>query len=672
MINKFTFGKPFNTEAVVFLPQDSRTFTDDSKNFPKGKISIDSSATQNSNGSKKSFELEIQLTQKTMIFGLGQNMGGINKRGKIYNCWCTDEFSHTEEKTSLYGAHPFIILYEPDTKDAYGLFFDYPGLLQIDAGFTSHNILKVTAQEPHIALYYIEGNSLSHISHQFRTMIGKSYVPPEWALGYMQSRWGYGSEADLYRVYDNYKKAGIPLDALFLDIDYMDSFRDFSVNKNNFTDFAKTVADFKKKHIHIVPIIDAGIKVENADPDKEGLEKDFFCKKADGTPFAAGVWPGLSHFTDFLNPKARTWFGSLYKTLTDAGIDGFWNDMNEPALFYSEDGLKAAHNKIRKLIDNSNPGVYDTWELKDTVLSVQNSMEDYKSFFHKVPLENAGGLAENVENGVATVNHAKVHNLYGYNMTRAASEFFTQNVKDPVLLFSRASYIGAHRYGGIWTGDNAAWWAHIEVLLHQLPGLNMCGFLYTGCDIGGFGCNTTRELLLRFLGIGIWTPLMRNHSALGTREQECYQFEDSEDFRGLISLRYRLLPYLYEQLKTASEKGSMYFKPLAFDFADDEIALRIEDQLLLGDDLMIAPVYTQNATGRHVYLPENMKMVRCTLGYGLDKGTPQIQELSKGSHYIKYAPNEVVFFLRGGRSIWVVDSAQTSAELDIKTKQFWK
>ena len=116
----------------------------------------------------------------------------------------------------------------------------------------------------------------------------------------------------------------------------------------------------------------------------------------------------------------------------------------------------------------------------------------------------------------------------------------------------------------------------------------------------------------------------------------------------------------------------MYFKPLAFDFADDEIALRIEDQLLLGDDLMIAPVYTQNATGRHVYLPENMKMVRCTLGYGLDKGTPQIQELSKGSHYIKYAPNEVVFFLRGGRSIWVVDSAQTSAELDIKTKQFWK
>ena len=524
MISKYIFGKPFNTESVVWLPSEAKIFVDDASSFKYAQISVNK---------KDGFSFKMHVSSKTMIFGLGQSMGGIDKRGRIYNCWCTDEFSHTEEKTSLYGAHNFMVFYEPDSKNAFGLFFDYPGLIQIDAGFSSFDTVSVKIEDVHLNMYCIEGNSLLDITNQFRKMIGASYVPPLWSLGFMQSRWGYGSEEDLKKVYKNYKEKNIPLDAIFLDIDYMDGFRDFSINKENFVDFSKTVSDFKKKNVHIVPIIDAGIKVEDAvsdSPDSEGVQKDYFCKKADGSLFAAGVWPGLSHFTDFLNPAARKWFGTLYKKLTDMGIDGFWNDMNEPALFYSEDGLKNAYKEILSVIDNKNPEVYDTWKLKDAVLGVQNSMEDYKSFYHKVPADIAGGLAENVKDGVAQVQHSKVHNIYGYNMTRAASEFFTQNCKNDVLIFSRASYIGAHRYGGIWTGDNASWWNHIELLIHQLPGLNMCGFLYTGCDLGGFGGNTSRELLLRFLGVGIWTPLMRNHSALGTREQECYQFENTEDF----------------------------------------------------------------------------------------------------------------------------------------------
>lgn len=663
MIKKYVFGKPFDTEAVSALPQNAEIVLNDAKSFPKGTIFIEEN---------KSFDFKLQLSEKTMIFGLGQSMGGINKRGRVYDSWCTDEFSHTEDKTALYGAHNFMLIYEPDTKDMFGLFFDYPGHLKIDAAFSKFDELLVSVKDTNLNVYYIEEKSFFDIVHQFRIMIGKSYVPPVWSLGYMQSRWGYGSEVDLERVYSKYKEAGIPLDAIFLDIDYMDEFRDFSIKKDNFKDFAQTVSSFKKRNIHIVPIIDAGIKVEDKEPDIEGVQKGYFCKKADGSLFAAGVWPGLSHFADFLNPQARAWFGSLYKKLTDAGIDGFWNDMNEPALFYSEDGLKAAYEKIRGLIDNKNPGVYDTWDLKNAVLGIQNSTDDYNSFYHRVPAEKAGAFAESVQDGVATVCHGKVHNLYGYNMTRSASEFFTQNVKEPVLLFSRASYIGAHRYGGIWTGDNASWWNHIELLIHQLPGLNMCGFLYIGCDLGGFGGHTSRELLLRFLGIGIWTPLMRNHSALGCREQECYQFEKTDDFRGIISFRYRILPYLYEKLKDTSENSSLFFKPLAFDFSDDEIALQTEDQLLLGDDLMIAPVYKPNATGRSVYLPENMKMVRCSAGNGLDKGEPEIVELSKGTHFVKYNQNEVVFFLRKGKSIWVVNPAQNSAELDISTKKIWK
>lgn len=661
MISKFTFGKPFNTEAVVSLPSDVKSFTDKPELFPEGKILLN-----------KGFTYTLKLSQETMIFGLGENMGGMNKRGRIYDSWCTDDPNHTEEKRSLYGAHNFFVIYEPSTEKAFGLFFDYPGLLHIDAANTSFDTLLVTAEEPHLDIYYIEEKSLSDVVKQFRGLIGKSYMPPFWAMGYMQSRWGYGTEADLFRVHENYKKQGIPLDAIFLDIDYMDGFRDFSVNKDNFKDLAKIVSDLKKKNLHIVPIIDAGIKVEDADPDTEGCQNGYFCKKADGKEFAAGVWPGLSHFTDYLNPDARAWFGSKYKCLTDAGIDGFWNDMNEPALFYSEDGYKAAISKAKDMLNNENPNVYETWQLKDLVCNLQNNMNDYKSFYHRVPQEIAGGLADKVEDNLAVVNHYKVHNLYGYNMTRAASEYFTKNVNREMLLFSRASYIGAHRYGGIWTGDNASWWSHIELLIHQLPGLNMCGFLYTGCDLGGFGCNTNRELLLRFLGIGIWTPLMRNHSALGTREQECYQFENTEDFRGLVSFRYRILPYLYEQFKKCREENTMFFKPLAFEFPKDEIALRVEDQLLLGDDLMIAPIYKQNATGRTAYLPEEMKMVCCKLGAGLDKGQPEITTLSAGTHYIKCAPNEVVFFIRKDRSISVVDAAQTTAEINMKTMQNWK
>ena len=425
MVKKFVFGKPFDTESVVALPRDSEIFENSDEKFHTGKISLEDG-----------FLFEYKLLDSDRVFGLGETTGGIDKRGKLYESWCSDDPCHTEEKKSLYGAHNFVVVWSPSQKKAFGLYFDYPGKLSFDIGYTKTDTFYVRAEFPHIAVYLIEADSgdknqiLSVIS-QFRKMIGKSYVPPVWAFGFMQSRWGYGAESDLVTVYDNYKKNGIPLDAIFLDIDYMIGFRDFTINSQNFKDFKKTVNDFKEKNIHIVPIIDAGIKVdENFAVDKEGIERDFFCKKSDGKPFAAGVWPGLSHFTDFLNPKAREWFGSQYKVLLDSGIDGFWNDMNEPALFYSEDGLKAAYEKISSAITNKNPDVYTVWGVKDAVLGLSNSMEDYKSFYHRVPEKIAGAFGENGSDcdGSVLVRHDKVHNLYGYNMTRAAAEYFENNM----------------------------------------------------------------------------------------------------------------------------------------------------------------------------------------------------------------------------------------------------
>ena len=378
----------------------------------------------------------------------------------------------------------------------------------------------------------------------------------------------------------------------------------------------------------------------------EGKEKGYFCKRADGTDFEGTVWPGWSHFPDVLNPEARAWFGSQYKALTDCGIEGFWNDMNEPAIFYSREGL--AERLDHPPVPHED-GTIDHFGQAIGWLNLSNAPEDYARFYHKVD----GKM----------VRHDQVHNLYGYNMTRAASEGLASIAPGKrFLLFSRSSCIGMHRYGGVWTGDNHSWWSHLLLNLKMLPSLNMCGFLYVGADLGGFNADTSRDLLLRWLALGVFTPLMRNHSGSDTRRQEFYQFEGPEDFRSVIETRYRLIPYLYSEYMKAALNGDMLFKPLAFVYPEDEIALQTEDQLMLGNEVMIAPVYTQNATGRMVYLPEEMLFVK----FGPEGRITQ-EVLPAGTHFVKVALNEVPLFIRKGACIPVADPAQTVADIDPAT-----
>ena len=347
-----------------------------------------------------------------------------------------------------------------------------------------------------------------------------------------------------------------------------------------------------------------------------------------------------------LNPEARAWFGSQYKALTDCGIEGFWNDMNEPAIFYSREGL--AERLDHPPVPHED-GTIDHFGQAIGWLNLSNAPEDYARFYHKVD----GKM----------VRHDQVHNLYGYNMTRAASEGLASIAPGKrFLLFSRSSCIGMHRYGGVWTGDNHSWWSHLLLNLKMLPSLNMCGFLYVGADLGGFNADTSRDLLLRWLALGVFTPLMRNHSGSDTRRQEFYQFEGPEDFRSVIETRYRLIPYLYSEYMKAALNGDMLFKPLAFVYPEDEIALQTEDQLMLGNEVMIAPVYTQNATGRMVYLPEEMLFVK----FGPEGRITQ-EVLPAGTHFVKVALNEVPLFIRKGACIPVADPAQTVAGIDPAT-----
>ena len=610
MVKKFLYGNPIETYAVtedIELSKDPIQYFNE-LTLGDGEILF-----------------TYQMNNDDIVYGLGEANRGINKRGYIYESFCTDDPNHTEEKRSLYGAHNFIVI---SGMISVGIFIDCAAKVTFDIGYTEQDTLKISPSVPDFTVYVIEGKDAYDIVKQFRKMIGRSYIAPRWAFGFQQSRWSYMNEDEIREVVRKYRENGIPLDAIYLDIDYMEGYKDFTVSDERFPNFKEFVEEMREQGIRLVPIIDAGVKIEDGyDVYEEGVENNYFCKREDGSDFVAGVWPGRTHFPDFLNKDAREWFGSKYKVLLDDGIEGFWNDMNEPAMFYTDEGINEVKEYI-KTVDLTNPDSDAIFKFKDKVNGLANRMEDYCGFYHNVD----GKM----------IRHDKVHNLFGYNMTRSAGEAFDKlEPNKRILMFSRSSYIGMHRYGGIWTGDNQSWWSHLLLNIKMMPSLNMCGFLYTGADLGGFGSNCTRDLMLRWLAFGIFTPLMRNHSALGTRRQECYNFGDTEDFKNILSIRYSLIPYLYSEYMKACLNDDMMIKPLSFEYPSDDFARGVEDQLIIGESIMIAPVYEQNARGRYVYLPEDMLLVTFK-----SSSQRKYQILKKGSHFISVALNEVPVFIR--------------------------
>ena len=634
MIQRFSFGHPFPTQSVVLsLPAESG---------PIPFLTPDGSGWQ------------LTLSEQAAVYGLGEMPRGINKRGWHYIANNTDESRHSEDKLSFYGAHNFLLVRDGST--CFGLFVDFPGKVYYDIGYSRHDLLSFHTETPDYDLYLLSGGNENAICKEFRTLIGRSYIPPRWAFGLAQSRWGYKTEEDVREVARQYKEHDLPLDMICMDIEYMQDYADFTVNKERFPDLTKLSADLKAQGIRLVPIIDAGVRVDPNDSTcTEGLEKGYFCKKADGTPFVAAVWPGKAYFADFLRTEVREWFCHKYKALTDCGIEGFWNDMNEPSLFYSPERLRAFLDDMAALREKDNIEQEEFFpRVVGGAMGLMNSPADYASFYHE-----ADGRK---------VRHDQVHNLYGGSMTRAAGEAFADlRPGQRTLLYSRSSFIGSHRYGGIWLGDNNSSWAQLLANIQMMPSVQMCGFLYSGADLCGFSCDTTPDLALRWLEFGLLTPLMRNHSAVGTRMQEYYRFpEVLPAVRNMIRLRYALLPYLYSEFMKAALENTSYFRPLAFDYPDDPDAREVEDQLLLGEGLMAAPVYVQNAHGRHVYLPEPMKLLRLRAVDDYDE-----EILPAGHHYIRCALDEMLLFIRPGHIIPVAQPANNTAELDDASLTLW-
>ena len=462
MIWKTVFGNPFDTEAITEKVEEC-----DIKYFT---VSME----------EKQIIFSCRLSEEDVVYGLGETTGGVNKRGRRYISFNTDTADHSDANPSLYSSHNFLLM---DGSIHFGIFFDTPSrvIFEVDCNHSSE--IKVICETLDINVYQIENINAYEVTKEFLRAIGPGYIPPLWAFGYGQSRFGYKSEQDILHVIDGHRKAGIPLDYICMDIDYMDKFADFTVNKKNIPDLKAFAEKVSSLGIHLVPIVDAGIKIKKGhEVYEDGVKQDVFCRNIEGGFFKAGVWPGMTHLPDFLNPKARRWFGEQYRFYTDCGITGFWNDMNEPAIFYSE--YTKGPKRLSMILD-----MVFSRHREDQ--KNQNLLRDYKSFFHHV-------------NG-KKICHYDVHNIYGYLMTRATSEGLNCLIPHRFLLFSRSSYIGAGRYGGIWTGDNSSSWEHLLLNLRQMPSLNMCGFLYSGADTGGFMGSCSRELLLRWLAVSIFS-----------------------------------------------------------------------------------------------------------------------------------------------------------------------
>lgn len=646
MIRKYTFGKPFDTGSV-FRPELAKE--EQVGTLPFFQVTVGDAAENRADGSAQtSVELKYVLSDEAIVYGLGEQARGLNKRGWRYESLNTDNPFQNEGRTALYSSHNFLLI---DGPERFGLFLDTPGLVKYDVGFTKYDELLITVPEGDFALYVIEEETLSGICRALRLLTGPSYVPPKWAFGFGMSRWDHKDADEIREVADRYRALDMPIDMMYLDIPYMDDYMDFTVSEERYPHFKEFNAELKEKNIHLVPIVDAGIKKkEGYSVYEEGREKGYFCTKEDGSEFVVGVWPGASVFPDALNDKAAAWFGEQYKTYLDAGVEGFWNDMCEPSIFYTEDALKAAFRKVAEY-EGENLDAETFFEMRSVMGDISNKTAYYKDFYHNVNGEK--------------VRHDRVHNLYGSALTSATGKALRKLSPDRrTLLFSRSSMIGMHRDAGIWYGDNSSMFSHILMNLKEEMNANMVGFLYSGADTAGFGDQATADIALRWLELGIFSPLLRNHSSRRLRRQEFYLFGMDEAFRGMLKLRYALIPYLYSEFVKAALRDDMLFKPLAFVYERDERAKRVEDQAMLGEAVMIAPVYEQNAIGRYVYVPEKMRLFRFRSSEDFDT-----EYVEKGDYFIHVALDEVLLFVREGKALPFAETkgVRSTADLDLST-----
>ena len=544
------------------------------------------------------FLVARKIGKKDAILGLGEKTGAFNRRGRRFTLWNTDvldpdasgQFMKGIDKSDprrdptstsfdpYYMSIPFFYHVDHSTGAAAGFFVDngYCGRFEFDHGLTPEDAPlpqplsppgkgepKRTSKEVDCQYrfhftggqyteYIFAGPSIRDILAQYTWLTGRMPAPPLWTLGHHQCRWHPYDHEKLTDLGEKFRGKDIPCDSLWLDIDYMRGYRVYTWNTEFFPDIAQTLSDLKERGFRVITIVDPGVKHEPGYPVfDEGVRRNVFCKTPAGRIYTGQVWPGKTAFPDFVKAEGREWWGKLTAEHIGLGIAGIWNDMNEPAT----GRIPAAS----MLFDDG-----------------------------KYP-------------------HEAYHNQYAMLMAMATQEGMLEAEPDKrTFILSRAGFAGMQRYAANWMGDNMARWDHLKMSVAMAMGLGLSGQAFVGADIGGFAEDCNDELLLRWMQYGALTPFCRNHNNAGCRDQYPWAFgvKTQKFIRESLQLRYRLIPYLYAAFLESVENGAPVQRPLAFDYQSDKIAREVEDQYLLGRDLLVAPVYEAGVKSRHVYLPE--------------------------------------------------------------------
>lgn len=497
------------------------------------------------------------------FYGLGEKASGLDKRRGRFRMWNTDTPGYVEGTDPLYQSIPFFISLERGK--AWGLFLDNSHESHFDFAHSTHDVIEIGAAGGELDLYYFFGPTIPAILSRYTELTGRMPMPPMWALGNQQSRWSYASEAEVEEVVRRYREADMPLDVVHLDIDYMDAYRVFTWDRSRFPNPRAFADRLAAKGVKLVAIVDPGVKYEPSATApyrvyEEGAKHDYFLKREGGELFIGEVWPGKSVFVDYTLPEARRWWGDQHAALLDAGVAGIWNDMNEPADFLDQTG-KSQHDVVSD------------------------------------------------DEGEKT-KHARNRNTFALLMARAAREGLERLRPDrrPYLI-TRAGFAGIQRYSTMWTGDNVATWDGLALSLKMFLGLGLSGESFVGADIGGFqNGNADGELMVRWYQLGFLTPFCRNHRIRGGSDQEPYRYPKgfAEIIKKYLKLRYRLLPYLYTLVEESHRTGAPILRPLVWANQDDPEVVGIDDQFLVGNDILAAPVFRPGQDRRQVYLPRGV------------------------------------------------------------------
>ena len=576
------------------------TFKDDGKYFTlatktlkvriaksPGRVSIYDAAGNLINADEESFGVsfdndEVRCYKKLLpgenFYGLGEKSDDLCKTGKEYTLWNTDFWAYDDRTDKLYISIPFF--YGIRDFKAYGILFDNT--------YKSH--FNFGAEKGELDYYFIYGPEMKKVLTSYTNLTGRAELPPLWALGYQQSRWSYFPEAEVSALATNFRTKRIPCDVIYLDIDYMNGYRVFTWNEERFPEPAKMLGDLKKDGFKVIPIIDPGVKADtNYFAAREGLAQDLFAKYPDGQFYQGEVWPSWAYFPDFTKAATRTWWGANLARLLADGVAGFWNDMNEPTVW-------GTHF----------PDI------------VQFDGDGYPT------------------------DHKRIRNVYALEMARATREGLRKHSDQRYFVLTRAGFAGIQRYSAAWTGDNVANELHLKIACRMSQNIGLSGIPFIGSDVGGFVGNPSERLYIRWMELGAFTPLFRQHAAWDTRRKEPWTFGvDVENaVRDFINLRYRLLPFLYNEFYTAHKTGWPVMRPLFFNFQDDPECYRteIQDQFMLGDNLLVAPVLSETDEFKRFYLPEGD-------WYDLNQ-----QRFYSGKQWILQAVplKQIPYFLRAG------------------------